>query len=129
MMKHILTLSLVAVTLLFLASCDSVYTYEYRVKNITDTSSMQVRYHFKNDSTVNTITLAAGQEQLICVTNHGVEAMHGPYNKPVSHDIDSVIVIKNGIRSTKNMLLDDSWIFSVSHATGLYNATISDSEF
>lgn len=128
-MKNLLIVAVVIFTILFLSSCDAVYTYEYRVKNISDTSAMQLHYHFKGDSIATATTLAPGEEKLICVTSHGVEAPKGPYNQPVANYVDSVIVIKNGVRTTKNLLLDDNWIYSVSHSTGLYNATISDSEF
>ena len=128
-MKNLMLIAVVAFSLLFLSSCDAVYTYEYRVKNISDTSAMQLHYHFKGDSVATATTLVPGEEKLICVTSHGVEAHKGPYNTPVANYVDSVIVIKNGVRTTKNLLLDDNWIYSVSHSTGLYNATISDSEF
>lgn len=127
-MKNIFAPVLVTICLIFLASCDKVYTYEYRVKNISDTSTMIVHYHFRNDSVDNIVALPAGEEKLIYITHHGVEGK-GPHFSPVANDVDSVIVIKGSARSTKDLRVDDNWIYSVSHSTGLYNATISDSEF
>jgi ribose 5-phosphate isomerase B len=61
---------------------------------------------------------------------HSLDSVDYPdFVHPVANDVDSVIVIKGSARSTKDLRVDDNWIFSVSHSTGLCNATISDRQF
>lgn len=129
-MQNKFNIVLILLALVFFASCDSVYTYEYRVKNITD-SIVQVHYHMRKDVHDTTIMLQPGQEQLVCITDHGVESHGGAHFKSVYNDIDSMIVIRHdGVRSKKSFTSDDTWLFNApSKATGLYNTYIDTTAF
>ncbi len=124
---HLLLLLAMACTAWF-SSCDVFAYNSYYIQNNTDVA-IDVAVYRKVHSQVNDTFFRIAKDDVTKIHLVG-DRIHKEYKKK-PHDIiiefDSVVVTKNGARSKKNYLSNDTWSFTPKE--GKYTAEVNNDEF
>jgi hypothetical protein len=132
MTKRYLTVTGFTLLCIAFSACDPAYLYEYHVTNNSDSV---IHVHMYSHTAPNAgrydtlVTIAQGQTATVMKTEHYTEGLHGPYFREVNRDIDSCVVTRGQVLSARNYKNDSAWSFGKSGKTGIYNTSVTTSEF